>query len=233
MREIYILILGKIIIRLGITLVAIFSLTGQSWGVSAWPDKWEDWVEQNKESLDHLEYPAVQNRNIQKAQKFQILGPALGISERKDFYNIYFLSFGVRRHWSESLAWEPLRVTRTYYKLTQTAREVQEKTSFRPDSQTSLWQLSTSIIFSPVYGKFVWNRDHLYHFDVYTLGGLGVRFARERQVFAEFGLGMNHFIWANNISIVPEFKFRVYQEQRTEKVTVFESLYGIGLSWYF
>jgi hypothetical protein len=61
--------------------------------------------------------------------------------------------------------------------------------------------------------------------------GLGLRFARDVQPLFEGGLGSNHFLLGKSFSIVPEYRIRLYNEQRTQSTFVMENLFQLGASW--
>lgn len=190
--------------------------------------QWDQWV-QNKTEAEAV--PVVQNRVVAKENRFQIMGPFLGISERKDFFNCYFVGLGARYFFSEIHAWEIVRLYWTFPVETGLATEIREQTSFQPDAQKSRFQLGTSYVFAPIYGKYSWGDRTLVHFDIYgTLGG-GMRFAKDNQLYLEAGVGMSNYLISSSTSIIPEVRFRIYREQRTQPTTVFETIVQLGISW--
>lgn len=190
--------------------------------------QWDQWV-QNKTENEVI--PVVQNRVVAKENRFQIMGPFLGISERKDFFNNYFVGIGTRYFFSEIHAWEIARFYWAFPVETGLATEIREQTSFQPDAQKSMLQLSTSYVFAPIYGKYSCGENNLVHFDIYGAIGGGMRFAKNNQLYLEAGVGMSNYLISSSASIVPEVRFRVYREQRTRPTTVFETLVQLGISW--
>lgn len=189
--------------------------------------EWEKWA-QSQAELSGL--PAVQRRTVKKDGHFEIMGPFVGLSDRKDFYTNYLLSAGARYYFSGAHAWE----IRGYWGFpveSKVASEIREQTGFRPDAQTSRLQISSSYVFTPIYGKYAWGESSIVHFDLYGTLGAGIRFASEQQPFLETGIGMSHYILSSSISLVPEFRLRVYQEQRTQSTTVLEGVFQLGISW--
>ncbi len=192
---------------------------------------WDKWL--NQDGRVPEESAVVQDRQIIKKGKFQFMGPSLGIQERKDFYTTYAISFGGRYHFSEKHGWEFLRVTYTNTDTGSLLGSIQAKTGYSTDVKLSHFQASTSYVYTPVYGKYAWNSRSIVHFDLYGLFGPGVRFSNSYQLFGEIGLGMNHYLFSRTIALTPEFRFRVYPEQRTTKVIVLESNFQLGLTCLF
>lgn len=196
--------------------------------------KWEDWV--GSESVQS-ETSIVQNRAVSKSGRVQLVGPLVGMDDRRDFYTTYVFSLGARYHFNENHAWEFFRFSYNLSKESPLVTEIRERTSYQPDVQLSRFQIGTSYVYTPVYGKYAWGSDHLIYFDIFgTLGG-GLRFAQDSQgnastqPFGEFGIGMNHYIFSRQFSIVPEFRERIYAEQRSGSVVVFEGIFQLGMAW--
>ncbi len=189
---------------------------------------WDKLIQSESESRA---IPIVQNRAITRAGRFQISGPFLGMGERRDFYNNYFIGAGARFNFSEKHGWEILRATWAFPEESSLAREIREQTHFQPDAQSSRLQLGSAYVFSPIYGKYAWGDEKLIHFDIHGSLGAGVRFAKDRQVYIETGVGMSNYILSSSVSVVPEIRMRVYQEDRTTSVVVVESLFQLGLLW--
>ena len=193
---------------------------------------WDEFMDQQRE-LSKSQAPVVQNRMISLANRFQVTG-LLGVSERKDFYNNYFITAAAQYHFTETHSWEFIRLVKANPSESPLASEIREQTSFRPDSQISRFQVGSSYIYTPVYGKYAWGSDSLVYFNVYGIVGAGARFATDQtQPYMELGAGMNHFIMSSHVSLVPEFRLRTYREQRTVATTVFESLFQVGAAWLF
>lgn len=205
-------------------------------GVSVWATEssgtekaqsWDQWIASQSVNLSR---PVVQNRQISKAGRFQIFGPLLGISDRQDFHTTFILSLAGRFHFNEQFAWEFLRFDFTFPSQTDLAKEIQEQTSFRPDVQLSRFQVGSSFVYSPIYGKYAWNSNEIVYFDIYGKVGGGIRFATDQQLFGELGVGMNHYL-SKSISLVPEIRWRLYSEKRTESTFVAEGLFQLGVAW--
>lgn len=190
---------------------------------------WDQWI--GSQPTDSSK-PVVQNREITKAGRFQVIGPLIGLSDRQDFYTTYILSFAGRFHFTEQSAWEFLRFDFTFPSQTDLAQEIQEQTSFRPDVQLSRFQLGSAFIYSPIYGKYAWNSNSIVYFDIFGRAGAGIRFARDQQLFGELGVGMNHYL-SKRLSLVPEIRWRLYSEKRTENAFIAEGLLQLGVAWLF
>jgi outer membrane beta-barrel protein len=188
---------------------------------------WEEW---SKTQFQDVNIPVVQNRQISKVGRCQIIGD-FGISNRNDFYNNSIFTFSGRYYFSEVSAWEVVRIYVNHSTPTALNREVIAEAGYTPDVQLSRYQVVTSYVYSPIYGKYAWNDKRTVHFDMYGSVGGGVRFATDLQPIFEVGLGMNNYIFARKLSIVPEYRVRVYSEQRTQSTVVFESLVQLGVAW--
>ncbi len=191
---------------------------------------WDQWLASQPQAAVH---PVVQNREIHKSGRLQLLGPLIGLSNRQDFYTTYIVSVAGRYHFTEQSAWEFLRLDYTYPSRTDLAQQIQDQTSFRPDVQLSRVQLGSSFVYSPIYGKYAWNSESIVYFDIFGKVGGGVRFADDRQPFGEVGVGMNHYVFFRRLALVPELRWRFYTEKRTDKVFVAEGLFQLGVSWLF
>lgn len=196
---------------------------------SASAENWSQWLESVSEESS---VPVVQNREITKAGRFQLLGPLLGLSDRQDFHKTYALTLAARYHFSEKSAWEFLRVDFTYPSRTELAQEIQKQTSFRPDVQLSRLQIGSSWIYSPIYGKYAWNSEKIIYFDIFGRAGGGIRFAQDQQLFGELGFGMSHYL-SKSLSLVPELRWRFYTEKRTAPTFISEGLLQLGVAWLF
>jgi hypothetical protein len=119
------------------------------------------------------------------------------------------------------------------YSATSLVDEIQQKTAFVPDARTSHWQLSSSYVFAPIYGKYAWNDAQVIYFDLYGTLGAGVRFPTGGSVqpFGVVGIGMNHWILPPHFAVVPELRLRGYTEQRTGSTFVLETIAQLGVSW--
>lgn len=173
----------------------------------------------------------VQNRSVVKEDRWQIFGPLLGPSERKDFTSTYVMSLALRRHFSERKSWEALRVSRSWSENTQLLNEVEKETKKPVDTKRSDFQISSSYILSPIYGKYAWNDRRLVQFDIYGRAGLGLRMGEENQAMVILGFGSNHFIFSKSLALVVEYNLRLYREQRSRTEGVSESLFHFGVSW--
>jgi outer membrane beta-barrel protein len=193
-------------------------------------ETWEDWVQSKADQSDS---PVVQSRQISKANRVQLILPLVGMSDRKDYYTNYMVSGAARFHLSEKHGWELIRVNFGFPQASQLNQEIKNKTDYQTDVQLSKFQLSSSYVFSPIYGKYAWGGDSLVYFDMFATAGVGLRFASDRQPFAETGVGMNHYIFARKLAVVPEYRLRIYSEKRTESTMVFESMFQLGGSWLF
>jgi len=188
---------------------------------------WEHWHEgQSVEAAA----PVVQNRQVSKGNRLQLLG-SLGGAYRGDLYNTPMVSFSGRYHFSERHAWEIARIYAGFSTPWALNAEVISKTQYTPDVQLSRFQLVTSYVFSPIYGKYAWNDQQTVYFDIFGTAGGGVRFAQDLQPIFELGLGMNHYVFAKRLSIVPELRIRGYSEKRTRSTLVIESLAQLGVAW--
>lgn len=193
---------------------------------------WNQFIEQTPANAG-MQDPVVQNRAISRTGRFQLFGPLIGRSDRQDFHTTYALTLAGRYHFTEESAWEFLRIDYTKSSQTDLANEIQTLTSFRPDVQLSTWQLGSAYIYTPIYGKYAWSGQSLVHFDIFGRVGAGIRFANDRQPFAELGVGMSHYINSLRFALVPELRWRVYAENRTSKVLVTEGFLQLGVSWLF
>lgn len=190
---------------------------------------WNNW---NKSSRSKIT-KTIQNRKVVKSKKAQLVG-LLGPSERKDFYNTFNYSLGLRYHFRENISAEIIKLNISSATISDTAQDLANKTNSTLDVVQSNIQLSSAFIYSPIYGKYAWNDDKVIHFDLYSLIGVGVRFSDDDMLspFVQAGLGMNHFFGGMaQYSIVGEFRIRNYSEQRVTEVSVLESLFQIGFSW--
>lgn len=190
------------------------------------------WSEAITSKAEENAFAIVQNRTVTKQNRWQIAGPSIGTSGRGDFYTNYFAALGLRYHFNETHGWEIGRALWNSSSPNSTAIDVEARTGLRPDSQISELSLSTSYVFTPIYGKYAWNERSLVHFDMYALVGAGMRFARDHQIFAETGLGMNHYLSAR-FSLAPEVRVRLYQEDRSTSVFVAEVFASLGAAWLF
>lgn len=193
---------------------------------------WNQFVEQSLPASD-TQTPVVQNREVSRAGRLQLFGPLIGRSDRQDFHTTWVLTLAGRYHFNEESAWEFLRVDYARSSQTELASEIQALTSFHPDVQLSTWQLGTAYVYTPIYGKYAWSGSSLVHFDIFGRVGAGIRYANDRQPFAELGVGMSHYAWSQRMALVPELRWRFYSENRSTKVWVTEGLLQLGISWLF
>ncbi len=191
---------------------------------------WEKWI-QSRESQDTP--TVVQDRQVVKENRFQILGSFLGTADRNDLYHHYLISLSGRYHFSESHAWEFSRFYLNFPFSSNINKEVISKTEYSPDIQLSRFQWVSSYVWTPIYGKYAWNGKSTVYFDIFVTAGVGFRFAKDLQPVFETGIGMNHFLWMKRFSIIPEYRLRVYSEQRTETTTVLENLFQLSTAWLF
>lgn len=218
-------------------LITLLLLCGLNSAFATEPEKAESW-EDLARPYEDTAAPAVQNRAITKTGRFQILGLSFGIMDRHDFYNTYFTSLAGRYHFSETHGWEMLKLYWSFPFESRVAKEIRDKTSYRPDSLPSRVQLSTSYVYSPIYGKYAWNSNRVVYFGIYGTVGAGLRLARtrvgtqNRQIFGETGLGMENYL-TSKFAIIPEFRLRGYAEHRTSTVLVLEAVVQAGVSWLF
>lgn len=173
----------------------------------------------------------VQGRVLTRAERFEITGPSFGRTERGDFFSNWTGSLGVRYFLSEDHGWEILRGSYNLYGESALASELREKSNLVFDAKPSRLQLSSSYLYSPVYGKYAFGGWGVVHFSGQILLGGGIRFADRIQPFFETGLAMSHLIVRDWISLIPEWRFRAYFEERTERTFVTESLIQIGFAW--
>lgn len=192
-------------------------------------DAWQDQIAEKGAGASPV---IVQNRVVSKHGRFQLSGPSLGDSERSDFYHYYYLALGLRFHFTETHSWEIARGLVNAVRETDAAAEVRARTGLTPDAQTSTHSISSAYVFTPIYGKYAWNERSLVHFDIYGLLGGGLRFSRDNQIFAETGVGMNHYL-TPSLSFVPEIRVRFYGEKRTQPTFVTELFLQAGVAWLF
>lgn len=189
--------------------------------------QWDAWIRDHSDRL-----PVVQERFIERTGRFEIAGPLLSKIERQDFFNTYAIGASARYHFNETHAWEILNLSRSFPVESSLAKEIREKTSFVPDAISSRLQIGSAYVFAPIYGKYAWGSDTLIHFDIYGTLGAGVRFIEDgQQIFGELGLGMTHYFAYRRLSIVPDFRVRFYQEQRSSSVPVLEAIFRVGVAW--
>jgi outer membrane beta-barrel protein len=196
--------------------------------VQAAQTEWESWVEQKAAQPS----PVIQARAVEKTGRIQLWGPAVGTSERRDLYSNYFGSIAGRYFFTEHHGWEVLRTVFNMPSRASIVDDITSKTNYQLDAQASYFSISSSYVFSPIYGKYAWGDDTLIHFDMYALAGMGLRFARNTQVFGELGTGMAHYL-SSHFAIAPEVRWRLYQEQRATNVLVSEVSFQLGASWLF
>ncbi len=176
--------------------------------------------------------PVVQNRQVIKARRFQ-LGMGMGYSDRNDLYSHLLLSVSGRYHFTEFHAWEVIRIYTMLNQASSVFQEAFDQANLKPDVQQSCFQVVSSYVFTPIYGKYSWTDLHTIYFDIFATVGGGLRFADQLQPVLEVGLGMNHYLFKNRLSIVPEFRVRGYSEARTRQVGVIEHLGQLGVAWIF
>jgi outer membrane beta-barrel protein len=178
--------------------------------------------------------PIITNRAVTKAGKFSVVGPIVGFSDRRDLYDHYPASLGVRRYFSENHAWEIARVNYEMYSLSAVASDVIANTGYVNDAHQARWSVSSGYVWSPIYGKYALGESKLVHFDI-TLGlSLGLRFASSTQVTIEPSLAMIHYVTPYFSLILPEIRTKVYSEKRTtgsEMISEFSCQVGVG--WLF
>ncbi|MGZ3707939.1 MAG: hypothetical protein ACXWPM_03820 [Bdellovibrionota bacterium] len=195
------------------------------------PDKWDNWAEQ--QSRDQS-VSLVQPRKISKASRFQLVGPAVGLGDRNDLYMYPMVSLGARYHFTELHAWEFLRLSMSFPIESPLAGQIREQSGLLPDSQLSRFQLTSSYVISPIYGKYLIGEEKIVHFSIFGTVGAGVRFANDVQPLLEAGVGMDHFVWGGHFSIIPEFRVRTYFERRsTGTPLIAEGVFQIGTAWLF
>jgi outer membrane beta-barrel protein len=189
------------------------------------------WTDQNPSVQDK---PIVLARAVTKSLRFQLKMDGV-FADRRDLWIHWGLALGARFFINEEHGLELPQIQWQDSYLTDTARVVEQQTGFRVDSKPSRWQISGAYIWAPIYGKYAWNSTSLVHFDIYALAGAGVRFpcGADAQPFAQLGIGMNHVIGWDRLSIVPEYRVRFYSEQRTSTTFVIESLLSLGVAWLF
>jgi outer membrane beta-barrel protein len=193
-------------------------------------DAWEAWVQRGAAQQDG---EIIQNRKIVKQGRFQLMAPVVGVALRGDFHNTTAIALAGRYFFNETHGWEFLRATLTFSSENEVAQQVRENTGFYPDTQKSRRQLSTSYVFSPIYGKYAWGGEKIVYFDIHATLGAGLRFARDRQFFFEASLGSNHYLLGGRFALVPEIRVRTYSEMRTVSTQVFETFLLLGGSWLF
>jgi outer membrane beta-barrel protein len=177
--------------------------------------------------------PVVVARTVPKRLRFQLKLDSF-LAERRDLYINWGFALSGRFFFAEEHGVE----TQFNWQdniLTDTAERVQTQTGFRVDTKPARWQWGAAYVWAPVYGKYAFGGQSLIHFDLYFLAGGGIRFplTGELQPFAQLGLGMNHFIGWNRLSLVPEYRVRFYSEKRTNDTFVVESLVSLGVAWLF
>ena len=198
-----------------------------SWLVWANP-QWEGF---KKDLVGSRTQVAVQNRQIVKSNKWQIFGPLVGPSERKDFKSTFHGRLGLRLHFSERGAWEILNINGSQSRNTELAAQVEQETGKPLNTQDSSLQISSSYIWSPIYGKYAWNDKKVIHFDLFGKLGGGLRFADQPQFFVNLGLGTNQYLFSKHWALAFEYNMRIYQEDRGESTLINESLFLAGISW--
>jgi outer membrane beta-barrel protein len=174
----------------------------------------------------------VQNRLIDPTERYQV-GLNLGTIERRDFTVTNFVSIHLRHHYNRKWAWEILKATFSSTSSSTLLTDVEKYSPYPVDAKRSSLQLSSSLVMTPIYGKYTWWDQSIAHFDVYAKLGAGGRRADVWQPFINVGLGSNHFFNSRNFSIAPEFEIRIYREKRVGEVTVAESVFQLGGSWLF
>jgi outer membrane beta-barrel protein len=193
---------------------------------------WEQFIDK-KIPADAL--PVVTNRAIKKSGKFQIVGPAVGISGRQDLYSHTVFSLAARYHFSEGHAWEFLRVHYDNAVLSDVAREVITQTGYQVDAKLAPWSLSTGYVFTPVYGKYALSESTLVNFDMYIGASIGARFIpSSAQLTFEPFIGATHWLTPYLGIMLPEIRVRLYTEQRTVSNDFISEIVGqVGVTWLF
>jgi hypothetical protein len=120
------------------------------------------------------------------------------------------------------------------YSDSELGQDITSQTGFGLSSKKASRLISSAFLYSPIYGKYAAGKSNMVRFDVYTVSGAGLRYTQnETQPFLQIGGGVNNYIWKNRLSIYPEYRLRVYQEDRGEIVSVFDSLFQLGAAWLF
>lgn len=193
-------------------------------------NEWNSWVD---EKIASQELPVITGRLHRKKARFQVLG-TLGLLERKDFNNHYLASLAGRYYFTEVHAWEFLRVTHDESALSANASQFTSQTGYRLNARQAPWSVSTGYIFAPVYGKYAFSEGSVIHFDGYAGASVGLRFASgQTQPTFEPVIGMNHYLSDNLSVILPEIRFRLYNEKRSPDTFVTELMVQAGVSWIF
>lgn len=214
-----------------VVLILAMSLSAVCTAATEAETQWNAWL--GTQMSDRLDAePVVQNRAVQKGGRFQIVGPGMGFQERGDFNSGNFLTLGTRYHFTETWGWEVLRAFWNKPSPSHLVSEIESRTDYRLDSRPSKFQVSTAILFAPIYGKYAFDSSTLVYFDVYASLGAGLRFITGgQQPFAEIGLGSSQFLWRRQLSITPEFRVRLYSEMRTRETFVAEAIGQINIGW--
>jgi outer membrane beta-barrel protein len=195
--------------------------------VQAADSEWKRWVSQQSSEAP----AAIQARLIEKTGRVALAG-SLGSSERRDLYHQFFGTLAGRYFFQENHGWEFGRVVLNSAVRSSLLDDIEARTGFPTDAQPSAFSVSSSYIFSPIYGKYAWGEDSVVHFDLYALAGLGLRFARDLQPFGELGIGMSHY-FGSHFSLSPEVRWRVYSERRMTSILISEVSFQMGASWLF
>ncbi len=194
----------------------------------------EEWDKMMDSKVAPSDAPIITNRAVTKAGKFSVIGPIIGFSDRRDLYDHYPVSLGVRRYFSENHAWEIARVNYEMYSLSAVASDVIANTGYVVDARQARWSVSSGYVWSPIYGKYALGESKLVHFDIALGLSLGLRFASSMQVTLEPSLAMIHYITPYFSLILPEIRTKVYSEKRTtgsEMISEFSCQVGVG--WLF
>ncbi|GEM_PF-4665478 len=194
----------------------------------------EEWDKMMDAKVAPSDAPIITNRTVTKAGKFSVVGPIIGFSDRRDLYDHYPVSLGVRRHFSENHAWEIARVNYEMYSLSAVASDVIANTGYVVDARQARWSVSSGYVWSPIYGKYALGESKLVHFDIALGLSLGLRFASSMQVTLEPSLAMIHYVTPYFSVILPEIRTKVYSEKRTtgsEMISEFSCQVGVG--WLF
>lgn len=192
----------------------------------------EEWKSYVAGQLELQKISIVQNRWIDPTGRFQF-GANVGTIERRDFTVTNFFSLHLRRHFTRKMGWEIFKSTFSSTSNSTLLTDVEKHSPYPVDAKRSSLQLSSSLLMTPIYGKYAWWDNNVAHFDVYLKLGLGARRADVWQPFLSSGLGSNHYFGSRNFSLAPEFEIRAYKENRVGEVLVVESVFQLGGSWLF
>ena len=168
-------------------------------------------------SIQNEEIFVVQRKFFPKAGRHEITAGILGGIPLDSFATSLLGGAAYGYHFSQNIGWEVAHVLYAQHFDT-TLTEALKDNRLSPELVRPKLLASSSLSWSPIYGKVALNQNHIYHYDAYVLGGMGLSVSEQsRSPLGVAGIGFRVFVnrW---FSIKFEFRDYIYSEKSYEKL---------------